>query len=133
MSMTDPIADMLTRIRNGSKAKRNAVDIPASKLKRDIARVMKECKYIRDFIELKDRKQGIIRVYLKYSRDDKPIIRGLRRISRPGLRKYITSEEAFRYAVGRQGIMIISTSSGVMTNEEAVQKKVGGEAICAVW
>ncbi len=133
MSMTDPIADMLTRIRNASKARRNAVDIPASKLKRDIARVLKERKYIRDYIELKDRKQGIIRVYLKYSREDKPIIRGLRRISRPGLRRYVSSEEAFHYATGRQGIMIISTSSGVMTNDEAMQKKVGGEAICAVW
>lgn len=133
MSMTDPIADMLTRIRNGSKARRNAVDVPASKLKREIARVLCERKYIRDYIELKDRKQGILRIYLKYSREDEPIIRGLRRLSRPGLRKYISAEEAFRYAAGRQGIMILSTSSGVMTNDEAVQNKVGGEAVCAVW
>ena len=133
MSMTDPIADMLTRIRNASKARRNAVDIPSSKLKREIARILKERKYVRDYIELPDNKQGIIRVYLKYSREDKPIIRGLRRVSRPGLRKYVSAEEAFRFSVGRQGMMILSTSSGVMTNEEAMQKKVGGEAVCAVW
>ena len=133
MSMTDPIADMLTRIRNASKARRNAVDIPASKLKREIARILKERKYVRDYIELPDNKQGIIRVYLKYSREDKPIIRGLRRASRPGLRKYVSAEEAFRFSVGRQGMMILSTSSGVMTNEEAMQKKVGGEAVCTVW
>ena len=133
MSMTDPIADMLTRIRNASKARQNAVDIPASKLKREIARILKERKYVRDYIELPDKKQGILRVYLKYSREDKPIIRGLRRVSRPGLRRYISAEDAFHYSVGRQGIIILSTSSGVMTNEEAVQKKVGGEAVCAVW
>ena len=124
---------MLTRIRNASKARQNAVDIPASKLKREIARILKEGKYVRDYIELPDNKQGILRVYLKYSREDKPIIRGLRRVSRPGLRKYVTGEEAFRYSVGRQGIMILSTSSGVMTNQEAVQKKIGGEAVCVVW
>lgn len=133
MSMTDPIADMLTRIRNASKARHKAVDIPASKLKREIARIFKERKYIRDYVELPDNKQGIIRIYLKYSREDMPIIRGLRRMSRPGLRKYVSAQEAYRYSVGRQGIMILSTSSGVMTNEEAVQKKVGGEAVCTVW
>ena len=133
MSMTDPIADMLTRIRNASKARHVAVNIPASKLKREIARILKERKYIKDYIELPDRKQGMVRVYLKYSRDDEPIIRGLRRLSRPGLRKYISADEAYRYSAGRQGLMIMSTSSGVMTNLEAVQKKVGGEAICAVW
>jgi small subunit ribosomal protein S8 len=133
MSMTDPIADMLTRIRNASKARMKAVDIPASKLKREIARILKERLYVRDYIELPDKKQGIIRVYLKYSREDKPIIRGIRRMSRPGLRKYVSAEDAFRYSVGRQGLMILSTSSGVMTNEEAVQKKIGGEAVCTVW
>ena len=133
MSMTDPISDMLTRIRNASKARHNAVDVPASKLKREIARILKERKYIQDFLELPDTKQGMLRVYLKYSREDKPIIRGLNRVSRPGLRKYVSAQDAFRYSVGREGIMIISTSSGVMTNEEAVQKKVGGEAVCAVW
>jgi small subunit ribosomal protein S8 len=133
MSMTDPIADMLTRIRNASKAKRNATDVPASSLKKEIARILKERGYIRDYIVLPDNKQGIIRVYLKYSRDDKPIIHGLRRLSRPGLRRYISAQETFRYPYGRQGIMIVSTSSGVMTDQDAAQKKVGGEAVCAVW
>ena len=133
MSMTDPISDMLTRIRNGSKAKQKAVDIPASKLKREIARILKDHLYIRDYVELPDNKQGIIRVYLKYSREDKPIIHGLRRMSRPGLRRYISAQDAWRYAIGRQGIIILSTSSGVITNQEAVEKKVGGEAVCAIW
>jgi len=133
MSMTDPIADMLTRIRNGSKAKKNAVDVPASKLKREIARILKENKYVKDYIELPDNKQGIIRVYLKYSREDKPIIHGLRRVSRPGLRQYVSSEDAHRFGIGRRGILIMSTSSGVMTNRDAVEKKVGGEAVCTIW
>lgn len=133
MSMTDPIADMLTRIRNASKARMKAVDVPASKLKREIARILKERQYVKDYIELPDRKQGIVRVYLKYSREDKPIIRGLRRVSRPGRRKYVSTQDAFQYGYGRQGIIILSTSSGVMTNDEAAQKKVGGEAVCAVW
>lgn len=133
MSMTDPIADMLTRIRNASKARMKAVDVPASKLKREIARILKERQYVKDYIEIPDGKQGIVRVYLKYSREDKPIIRGLRRVSRPGLRKYVSTKDAFQYGYGRQGIIILSTSSGVMTNDEAAQKKVGGEAVCAVW
>ncbi len=133
MSMTDPISDMLTRIRNASKAKHKSVDVPASRLKREIARILKDHLYIRDYVELPDNKQGIVRIYLKYSREDKPIIHGLRRISRPGLRRYISAGEAWRYAIGRQGIMILSTSSGVITNQEAVEKKVGGEAVCAVW
>jgi len=131
--MTDPIADLLTRIRNASKAKHKAVDIPASGLKREITRILKDQRYIRDYIELPDAKQGILRVYLRYSRDDEPIIRGLRRLSRPGLRRYISADEAFRYSVGREGIIILSTSAGILTNQEAVQKKVGGEALCAVW
>jgi small subunit ribosomal protein S8 len=133
MAMTDPIADMLTRIRNASKARRNAVDIPSSSLKREIARILLEHKYIKDMIVLQDNKQGILRIYLKYSKQDEPIIRGLHRISRPGLRRYISSQEAFRYTMGRRGIMIMSTSSGIMTNREAASKKVGGEALCSVW
>ncbi len=133
MSMTDPIADLLTRIRNASKAKHPAVDIPASRLKREVLRIMKAHNYIKDFIDLPDNKQGVIRIYLKYSREDRPIIMGLRRLSRPGLRKYVSAEEVFHYSTGRQGIMILSTSAGVLTDQEAVQKKLGGEALCAVW
>jgi small subunit ribosomal protein S8 len=133
MAMTDPISDMLTRIRNASKARRKAVDIPASGLKREIARILIEHKYIKDMIELKDNRQGILRLYLKYSKQDEPIIRGLYRISRPGLRRYLSAQDAFRYTMGRRGIMIMSTSSGVMTDREAASKKVGGEALCSVW
>ena len=97
MSMTDPISDMLTRIRNGSKARKIAVDIPASNSKREIARVMKEHLFIKDYMDIPDGKQGILRVYLKYSKQDDPIIKGLKRVSRPGLRKYFTIEgESFR-------------------------------------
>jgi small subunit ribosomal protein S8 len=133
MSMTDPIADMLTRIRNGSKAKRKAVDVPASRIKREIARVLVEEKFLKDMLELPDNKQGILRLYLKYSRDDEPIIRGLKRISTPGLRKYIGLDDLGRMGRKQVGIMILSTSQGLMTNYAAFKKGLGGEAICSVW
>ncbi len=133
MSMTDPIADMLTRIRNGAKAKRRAVDIPASKLKREIARILKERNYIKRVEEFEDGKQGIIRVFLRYNKDDNAVISGIDRISRPGLRKYVDSSEVSYTGRRKHGITIISTSSGVMTNVEAGRKKIGGELVCRVW
>lgn len=133
MSMTDPIADMLTRIRNGSKAKRKAVDVPASRIKREIARVLIDEKFLKDMVELPDNKQGILRLYLKYSRDDDPIIRGLRRVSTPGLRKYYSTEDLKRTVRNQVGITIISTSHGIMTNFKAYEKRLGGEAICNIW
>ena len=133
MSVTDPIADMLTRIRNGAKAKRRSVDVPSSKLKRDIARILKEENYIREFVNVEDTKQGILRVYLKYNKDDVSVISGIDRISRPGLREYVKSTEAPYKGRRKLGLTIISTSSGVMTHEQARQKKVGGELICRVW
>ena len=133
MSVTDPIADMLTRIRNGAKARRRSVDIPASKLKREIARILKEENYIREYIEHEDGKQGILRVYLKYNKDDKPVISGIDRISRPGLRQFVKSAEAPYKGRRKQGLTIISTSSGVLTHEQAYKKRVGGELICRVW
>lgn len=131
--MTDPIADLLTRIRNGSKAKKNAVDIPASGIKREIVRILMENKYVKDMIELPDNKQGILRVYLKYNRDDDPIIKGLQRMSRPGLRKYFGAEDVQATIHNLRGMMIVSTSQGVMTNFEAAKKGVGGELICKCW
>jgi len=131
--MTDPIADMLTRIRNGSKAKRKAVDIPASNVKREIARVLMEEKFIKDMIEIPDKKQGILRVYLKYSRDDDPIIRGIKRLSSPGLRRYFDLDQLKRMGKNQVGLLIISTSQGIMTNLDAFKKGLGGEAICNVW
>jgi len=133
MSMTDPIADMLTRIRNGAKAKRRAVDIPASKLKREIARILKERNYIKRVEEFEDGKQGVIRVFLRYNKDDNSVISGIDRLSRPGLRKYVNSTEAPYTGRRKHGVTIISTSSGVMTNIEAGRRKIGGELVCRVW
>ena len=133
MSMTDPVADLLTRIRNASKARKPAVNVPASKLKREIVRILKEGKYIRDFTELPDTKQGILRIHLRYSRGDVPMINGIQRVSRPGLRKYWSAEDVRRSTFGQTGIAVISTSSGLMTNFEAAQKSVGGEVMLRCW
>ncbi len=133
MSMTDPIADMLTRIRNGSKARMKAVDVPASNIKREIARILKEKNFIKDLLDIPDGRQGILRLYLKYSKDDEPIIRGIQRSSRPGLRKYYDIEDIKRIARNQVGITIISTSQGIMTGVEALKRQVGGEALCNVW
>ncbi len=133
MSMTDPVADLLTRIRNASKARKPAVDIPASNLKREIVRILKDNMYVRDYLELQDSKQGIIRVYLRYSRGDMPVIKGIRRVSSPGLRKYWDAQDVRLSTRFAQGISIISTSSGVMTNFEAAQKGVGGEIMIRCW
>jgi small subunit ribosomal protein S8 len=131
--MTDPISDMLTRIRNASKARKKAVDIPSSNMKREVARILKEENFIRDTIDLPDRRQGILRIYLKYSREDEPIIRGLRRVSRPGLRKYYNIDDIRRIVRSQVGITLISTSRGIMTSDEALRQKVGGEALFNVW
>ncbi len=133
MSMTDPIADMLTRIRNGSKAKKVAVDVPASNIKRSIANILLEEKFLKDMVELPDNRQGILRIYLKYSRDDDPIIRGLKRLSKPGLRKYFDFDQIKRLGRNQIGITIISTSQGIVTNAQAVEKRVGGEALFNIW
>jgi small subunit ribosomal protein S8 len=133
MSMTDPVSDMLTRIRNASKAKKVAVDIPASRIKTEIARILIEEKFLKDMIELPDNKQGILRIYLKYSRDDKPIIRGLKRLSKSSLRKYVSVDEMRRINNSQIGITIVSTSKGLMTGPKAVENGVGGEALCTVW
>jgi small subunit ribosomal protein S8 len=133
MTMTDPIADLLTRIRNASKAKKNAVDIPASKLKRDVVRILKEQSFVSDFMELPDKKQGILRVYLRYNKQDTPVLNGIRRVSRPGLRCYFDSDEVRRSTFNTRGISVISTSSGVMTNFDAAKKGIGGEVLLKCW
>ena len=133
MSMTDPIADMLTRIRNASKAKMKAVNVPASSIKREVARILKKENFIKDILEIPDKRQGVLRLYLKYSREDDPIIQGLKRISRPGLRKYYDLDDLHRIIRSQVGVTIVSTSQGIMTDSEAVKKKVGGEALCTVW
>ena len=133
MSMTDPVSDLLTRVRNGAKAKKNAVDVPASNLKREIIRILVEHKYVNDVVELPDNKQGILRVYIRYTRDDISVLKGLQRVSRPGLRKYYDSEQVRLSTHNQRGLMIVSTSQGVMTNFDAAKKGIGGEAICRCW
>ncbi len=132
MSMTDPIADMLTRIRNACQAKHPRVDVPASNLKRELARVLAETRFIDNFAVIEDDKQGVLRLYLRYDRDNKSIIHGLKRVSRPGLRQYSGKTDIPRVLRGL-GIAIVSTSKGVMTDREARAGGVGGEILCNVW
>ena len=132
MSMTDPIADMLTRVRNACRAGHRKVDVPGSRMKREIARILKERSFIRNYAFVDDGKQGYIRVYLKYSPDEESVIQELRRVSRPGLRNYVGRDEIPRVLNGL-GIAILSTSRGILTDAEAKAVGVGGEVICSVW
>jgi len=132
MGMTDPVADMLTRIRNGSKARKKWVEIPASNLKKEVARILAEEHFIEMFRFVEDSTQGELRLFLKYDNQEKPIITGIKRVSKPGLRKYSSADKLPRVLNGL-GIAIVSTSSGVMTDRDARQKGVGGEIICYVW
>jgi small subunit ribosomal protein S8 len=132
MSMTDPIADMLTRIRNASSAKHSRVDVPASRLKREVARVLAESRFIDNFAFIEDDKQGILRLYLRYDKKENSIIRGIERVSKPGLRQYSGKAGIPRVLRGL-GIAIISTSKGVMTDKQARMNGVGGEILCSVW
>ncbi len=132
MSMTDPIADMLTRIRNANIARHDRVEIPASRLKEDVARILQEEGYIRNYRYLEDRKQGMLRIYLKYSKDKQRVISGLRRVSKPGRRIYVGKSELPRVLNGL-GTAIISSSRGVMTAADCKSAGVGGEIICYIW
>jgi len=131
MGITDPIADYLTRIRNGLKARKNYVDIPASNIKKELSRVLFQEHYIRDFIVIDDGVQGLIRVFLKYD-DDIPVIAGLKRVSKPGLRTYVKADNIPR-VLNNLGIAIMTTPQGVITNKEARRLHVGGEVLCYVW
>ena len=132
MVTTDPIADMLTRIRNASQANFKTVDIPASNMKRDIAEILLNEGYIKAYEEIKNDNQGIIRVSLKYTDKGKRVISGLKRISKPGLRIYASKEELPRVLNGL-GIALISTSKGVMTDKKARELGVGGEVLAYIW
>jgi small subunit ribosomal protein S8 len=132
MVMSDPIADMLTRIRNANVVRHETVEIPASKIKRQIAEILKKEGFIRDAEYIEDNKQGIIRLFLKYGSNNERVITGLKRISKPGLRVYTKAQEVPR-VLGGLGIAIISTSQGMMTDKEARQTKAGGEVVCYVW
>ena len=130
--MTDPIADMLSRIRNANSARHKSVDIPCSNIKKEIAQILLDEGYIKGFDVVEDDKQGMIKVDLKYSEDGEKVISGLKRISKPGLRVYVKCEDVPK-VLGGLGIAIISTSKGIITDKMARQEKVGGEVICYVW
>lgn len=132
MQITDTIADLLTRIRNASSAKHDTVEIPASKMKKSITQILVDEGYISNFTVIEDGKQGIIKITLKYGEGKKPVISGLKRVSKPGLRIYSSVEDMPRVLKGL-GIAIISTSKGVMTDRQARKENVGGEVLAFVW
>lgn len=132
MNMTDPIADMLTRIRNAGMARHESVLIPASKMKENIARILKQEGYIRDFDTPQDTEQRMIRVWLKYGSDRKSVFNGLRRVSKPGLRIY-TKHKDIPIVLGGLGVAILSTPQGLMTGHDAWRKHLGGEVLCYIW
>lgn len=132
MALTDPIADMLTRIRNAGKAKFNSVDIPGSKMKMELAKVMKREGYIRNHKFIKDDKQGILRVYLKYTSEQTHVIQQLTRISKPSRRVYVRAQDVEPVQNGL-GVAILSTSKGILTDKQARKENVGGEIVCNIF
>ena len=132
MSMTDPIADMLTRLRNATMVRHDRTDVPASKMKLEIAKILKQEGYIRTFKVLEEGTQGVLRIYLKYSPDGEPVIHGIQRVSKPGLRVYRGVEELPKVRNG-PGVAVVSTSRGVVTDEQARRLGVGGEILCEIW
>lgn len=132
MVLTDPIADFLTRIRNANMAKHDSVEIPASNIKKSLAEILKQEGFIRDYKVTEDGKQGVIKVTLKYGPNGERVISGLKRISKPGLRNYVSADNLPKVLNGL-GIAIVSTSAGILTDKEAREKNVGGEVIAYVW
>ncbi|WP_100374456.1 30S ribosomal protein S8 [Bacillus sp. FJAT-45037] len=132
MVMTDPIADMLTRIRNANTVRHEKLELPASKVKKEIAEILKREGFIRDFEYIEDNKQGVIRIFLKYGATNVRVITGLKRISKPGLRVYAKAGEIPR-VLGGLGIALVSTSNGLVTDKEARQQQIGGEVLAYVW
>ena len=132
MSMTDNIADMLTRIRNAGKARFDKVDIPASRMKISLARIFKDEGFIKNYKVIKDNKQGILRVYLKYDDQNQPLIQRIERVSKPSRRVYSGCEELPKVQ-GGLGVAVVSTSKGVMTDRQARKLGVGGEVLCQIW
>ena len=132
MTLSDPIADLLTRIRNANMARKDYVDIPTSKIKVSIARIMKDEGYIKYYKVIRDKKQGVLRVFLKYGANNQPIIHGWERVSKPGIRKYVSKDE-IPNVLGGLGITVISTSRGMLTGQECRRAKIGGELVCNIW
>jgi small subunit ribosomal protein S8 len=132
MVLTDPIADMLTRIRNANMAEKKIVQMPHSKMKSEIARLLKSEGFIKDYTMENEEGKSVLNIFLKYTVEREPIIQGLRRISKSSCRKYVASDEVPR-VLGGIGVAILSTSSGVMTDNEARKQKIGGEVLCYIW
>jgi small subunit ribosomal protein S8 len=132
MALTDPIADMLTRVRNAGKAKFKSVEVPGSKIKIEIARVLKEEGFIRNYKFVEDGKQGILKLYLKYENNQSNVILGLDRVSKPSRRVYVGAND-IKPVLNGMGIAILSTSVGIMTDKQAREKHIGGELLCNVW
>jgi len=132
MSMSDPLADFLTRIRNAGMVRFETVDIPMSNLKVDVAKVLRAEGYIKDYEIIEDNKQGVLRIVLKYGPNNELVISGIRRVSKPGLRKYVKADDIPKVLSGL-GISILSTSKGVITDREARRLRIGGEILCEAW
>lgn len=132
MVMTDPIADMLTRVRNANTTYHEKVEVPASNIKKALAEILKEEGFVKDVEYIEDGKQGVLRIYLKYGQNRERVITGLKRISKPGLRVYASKDELPK-VLGGLGIAVISTSKGIMTDKKARKEGVGGEVVCYVW
>lgn len=133
MAVSDPIADFLTRIRNASRSQHRYVDVSWSKIKQNIAEILKNRGFIENYLVKLDGNRGTIRIFLKYTQGRMPVIQGLKRMSKPGLRNYVKSEEIPTAFYGGEGLSIVSTSQGVIPGNEAKNKKIGGELICLVW
>ena len=132
MTMSDPVADMLTRIRNANMVRHEKLEVPASNMKKEIAEILKREGFVRDVEYIEDNKQGIIRIFLKYGQNNERVITGLKRISKPGLRVYVKNNEVPKVLNGL-GIAILSTSKGIMADKEARQQQIGGEVLAYVW
>ncbi|MFQ6092133.1 MAG: 30S ribosomal protein S8 [bacterium] len=130
--MTDPIADMLTRIRNACQAKYKKVDVPASRLKREIARILVEQRFINSYTDIEKDHHTYLRLYLKYGENERPIISGIERVSTPGLRKYVSKDEVPKVLNGL-GVAILSTSQGILTDRQTRELGIGGEVLCYIW
>ena len=132
MSVSDPIADFLTGVRNAIRARRRKVDVPATRFKTEVARVLLRERFINNFKVIEDSKQGVLRIYLKYTADEQSVISGIKRVSTPGRRQYVKSVQIPR-VMGGLGTSIVSTSRGLMTDREAREAGLGGELVCQVW
>ncbi|ARI75385.1 30S ribosomal protein S8 [Halobacillus mangrovi] len=132
MTMTDPIADMLTRIRNANMVRHEKLELPASNVKKEIADILKREGFVRDYEFVEDNKQGVLRIFLKYGQNNERVITGVKRISKPGLRVYAKAEELPKVLNGL-GVAVVSTSKGVLTDKEAREQAIGGEVLAYIW